>query len=51
MKGAKRKIIEGIERQNQEWLRNLGKKENYKYLGILEDTIKEAKMKRKKDYF
>ena len=35
---------EGIELPNPERIRTLGKKENYKYLGILEvDTIKDER--------
>ena len=33
---------------NQESIRNVGEKENYKYLGILQaNTIKQAEMKEK----
>ena len=32
----KKQIMEGIEVPNQERIRTLGEKENYKYLGILE---------------
>ncbi len=40
--------MEGIEMPNQERIRTLEEKENYKYLGILErDDIKETKMKKK----
>ena len=47
-KSGKRPITEGIELANQEKIRMLGEKENYKYLGILEvDIIKEAEMKEK----
>ena len=42
----KKETTEGIELQNQERIRTLGEKENYKYLGISEpDTIKQAQMK------
>ena len=34
MKNGKRQIMEGIELPNQERIRTLGEKENYKYLGI-----------------
>ena len=37
MKGEKREITEGIELQNKERIRTLKSKENYKYLGILDD--------------
>ena len=48
MKGGKREIIEGIELPNQERIRMLGKKENYKYLRLLDaDTIKQVEMKEK----
>ena len=47
-KSEKRKTKEGIELPNQGKIRTLGKKENYKYLGILEgDTIKQAELKEK----
>ena len=46
MESGKKEITEGIELPNQDRIRTLGKKKNYKWLGILEaDTIKEAKMK------
>ena len=46
MKIGRREIRERIELPNQENIRTLGKKEIYKYLGILEaDTIKQAEMK------
>ena len=49
MKSGKRQTTEGIELPNQESIRMLGEKENYKYLGILEvDTLKQEKMKEKK---
>ena len=54
MKNEKRELIEGIELPNQERIRTLGEKENYKYLWILKsDTIKQAEMKEKitKEYF
>ena len=39
---------EGIELPNQEKIRTIGGKENYKYLGILEaDTVKQDRNKRK----
>ena len=42
MKSEKREITEGIEIPNQESIRTLGEKENYKYLEILEaDNIKQ----------
>ena len=48
MKSGKRHMTEGIELPNQEKIRTLGKKETYKYLGILEaDTIKLVAMKEK----
>ena len=41
MKSGKRGTVEGIELLNQESIRLLGEKENYKYLGILDkDRIK-----------
>ena len=47
MKSGKRQITEGIELPNQEKIRMLGEKENYKYLGILEvDTTKQAEIKK-----
>ena len=47
MKSGKREIMKRIE-QNQKRISNLEKKENYKYLGILEgDTIKQAQRKKK----
>ena len=46
MRSRKRHIKEGIELSNQEKIKILGRKETYKYLGILEaDTIKEVEMK------
>ena len=48
MKSGKRRLAERIERPNQECIKSLGEKENYKYLGMLEtDTIKYAKIKEK----
>ena len=48
MKSGKRQIREGIEQPNQERIRTLEEKENYKYLGILEaNTIKQGEMKEK----
>ena len=48
MRSGKRQMTEGIELPNQEKIRILGKKETYKYLGILEaDTIKQAELKEK----
>ena len=48
MKSRKWHMTEGIELPNQEKIRTLGEKENYKYLGILEvDTIKQVEMKEK----
>ena len=42
MKSGKRETTERIELLNQESIRTLGKKENYKYLGMLKaDTIKQ----------
>ena len=44
MKSEKRQIAEGIELPNQERIRTLEEKENYMYLGILEeDTLKKQK--------
>ena len=44
IKSGKRETMEGIELPNQERIRTLGEKLNYKYLGILElDTIKHGK--------
>ena len=49
MENGKRQITEGIELSNQEKIRTLDEKENYKYLWILEaDTIKQAEMEGKK---
>ena len=48
-KSGKRQIMEGMELSNQERIRMLGEKEDYKYLGILEiDTIKQVEKKEKK---
>ena len=48
MKSGKRGTSKRIKLPNQERIRILGQKENYKYLGILKaDTIKEAEMKEK----
>ena len=48
MKSWKRDFTDRIKLQNQDKIRTLGKKETYKYLGILEaDTIKQEKMKEK----
>ena len=41
MKSRKRHITEGMELPNQEKIRALREKETYKYLGMLEDTIKQ----------
>ena len=48
MKSGKRHQTDGIELPNQNKIRTLAEKENYKYLGILEvDTIKQVEMKYK----
>ena len=48
MKSGKTKSAEGIEPANQEYIRILGEKENFKHLGILEaDTIKQSEIKEK----
>ena len=48
MKREKREIAQGIKLPNRERVGTLGEKENYMYMGILEeDTIKQAKMKEK----
>ena len=48
MKSGKRHMREGIDQANQEYIRMLGEKENYSYLGILEaDTIRQVEMKEK----
>ena len=47
-RGRKKQVTEGIELPNQERIRRLGRKENYKYFGILEAvTIKQVEMKEK----
>ena len=47
-KSGQRHITEGIALTNQVIIRNLGEKETYKYLGILEAvTIKQVEMKEK----
>ena len=49
MKSGKRHLADGMELPNQDKIRTLGKKEIYKYLGILDaDTIKQVEMKEKK---
>ena len=49
MRIDKREWAEGIELSNQEFIRTLMAKWNYKYLGILEaDTIKQGEEKEKK---
>ena len=46
MKKGKREKTEGIELLNQENIRTLGEKENYKFLEMLEvDTIKQRRKK------
>ena len=46
MKSGKRCLTDGMELLNQDKIRTLGKKETYKYLGILEaDPIKQVEMK------
>ena len=46
MKKGKRETTEGIEQANLENIRTFGKKENYKYLGILEvNSTKDEKNK------
>ena len=48
MKSGKRHTTDGIELPNQDKIRTYGKKNAYKYLGILEaDTIKQVQMKDK----
>ena len=45
IKSGRSEIMKGIEQLNQESIRTLEEKENYKYLGILEaDTIKKTKI-------
>ena len=47
-RSGKRQIKKGIELSNQERIRTLGEKENYKYLGKLKaDTIKQVEMRKK----
>ena len=47
-KSGNKEIKERIEQPNQERIKTLEEKENYKYLGILEeDTIKQEEMKEK----
>ena len=47
IKSEKRETVKGIELSNQESIRPLGEKENYKYLGILAaDVIKRTEMKK-----
>ena len=49
MKNGKRQITVGIELSNQERIRTLGEKENYKNLGILEPgTIKRCSRYRRR---
>ena len=49
MKSGKRKSVERRELPNQECMTMFGKKENYKYLGILvADIIKQVEMKGEK---
>ena len=46
MKREKKEAVKGIELSNQESIRMLGEKENYKYLRTLEvDTIKQVEIK------
>ena len=46
MKSSKRHLTNGMELPNQDKIRTLGEKENYKYLDILvADTIKQVEMK------
>ena len=48
MKNGKRHQTDGMELLNQDKIRTFGKKETYKYLGILEaETIKRVEMKEK----
>ena len=48
MKSGKRHLTDGMELPSQDKIRTLGKKETYKYLGILKtDTIKQVEMKEK----
>ena len=47
MKSGKREITEEIELPNQERMRILREKENYKFFGLLEaDTIKQEEMEK-----
>ena len=49
IKRGKRHLTDGMEIPNQDKIRTLAEKENYKYLGILEAaTIKQVEMKEKK---
>ena len=48
MRSGKRYMMEGIELSSKEKIRMFGKKEAYKYLGVLEaDTIKQVEIKEK----
>ena len=48
MRNGKRQITEEKDQPNQEKIKMLREKENYKYLGILEaNTIKQVEMKEK----
>ena len=48
MKNGKRHLTDGMEVLNRDKIRTLGRKETFKYLGILEaDIIKEVEMKEK----
>ena len=50
MKSGKWHTMEGVERPSQVKIRTLGKKETFKYLGILDaDTIKQIEMKEKNE--
>ena len=50
MKTGKKEKVEEIKLRNQESMRTLEEKENYKYKKMLKaDTIKQAKMKGKKE--
>ena len=46
MKSRKGESVEGTKLPNQEWIKILGEKENYKYLGILK--VDQAEIKEKK---
>ena len=49
MKSGKWHVMNGTEPLNQDKIRTLGKKENYKYLGILEaDTTKQEMREKSK---